>query len=277
MVPLRFLAAALLLPVVAVQGWALRRRAGPMRGAAPSSWTGASKYVSGVYSAAEDGEGTHAWPGPPQAAPPAIEYQSQNVTPHVDHFKIMRGNTTIMLEVDKLNGTVSAACPTCAGLELPTEMKAELHEFSQSNKLRLMLPDSNHYGVLGQLASWASKVPKGVVLSVVSVRMYTYISCLEKYDLAEAVWSVQGGRRAHKTVLVGNSVVPGYECQGKCGSDCANTYGAYTQNCLNHDSCSLAAHSVHGLLDSACGDEWRNAMGDYMMGFVACRGVKHAM
>merc|ERR1712039_93038 len=42
----------------------------------------------------------------------------------------------------------------------------------------------------------------------------------------------------------------------------------YTQDCLNHDQCSWENNASGGLMNSDCGDEWSNAVDDYV--FASC-------
>lgn len=65
-------------------------------------------------------------------------------------------------------------------------------------------------------------------------------------------------------------------CKGMCGRDCNrgfNTNGYY-KDCLDHDECALSHNASGGSRDPVCGDEWKEARGDFAkasMGGGHCR------
>lgn len=57
-------------------------------------------------------------------------------------------------------------------------------------------------------------------------------------------------------------------CKGRCGAGCGalDGVGAWQKDCLDHDRCSL----LHGQMFQGCGDEWDEAVDDYLLGVIRC-------
>ncbi len=66
---------------------------------------------------------------------------------------------------------------------------------------------------------------------------------------------------------VGNN---NYECMGRCGGGCGRNYD-WTLDCLDHDACSRYYYSTTGIIDHNCGDEYSDAVDDYVSWWKRCR------
>lgn len=57
-------------------------------------------------------------------------------------------------------------------------------------------------------------------------------------------------------------------CLGQCGAGCngAGTFGGYFQDCLDHDRCSRHHNASGGSSSRVCGDEYDEAIGDFIAG-----------
>ncbi|MGB3633715.1 MAG: hypothetical protein WA982_06720 [Rubrobacteraceae bacterium] len=65
-------------------------------------------------------------------------------------------------------------------------------------------------------------------------------------------------------------------CKGQCGRGCngAGTFGGYFQDCLDHDQCAIHHDVPKGARGGSvvCGDEYREARGDFVAGMMGgCR------
>jgi hypothetical protein len=116
-------------------------------------------------------------------------------------------------------------------------------------------------------------LPEGVAASAVSAASYI---CLKKGATATATYTSSTGVRTSKSVVVGanwGTSLCGkgdYSCMGKCGAGCTGSY--WTQDCLNHDTCSHDKCSTTGPFDSNCGGEF-NAASDDAHYATACKGL----
>ena len=66
----------------------------------------------------------------------------------------------------------------------------------------------------------------------------------------------------------------GYDCMGRCGGDCGwGAPSAWCKDCLDHDECSVKNRSSGGSNDRHCGDEFNEAMDDWLWGVLrGCSG-----
>ena len=65
------------------------------------------------------------------------------------------------------------------------------------------------------------------------------------------------------------------KCIGRCGGRCGNWFfpSAWTLDCFEHDWCYSYLDAGTGGFDERCGDEWVDAMDDWMFGVLAgCNG-----
>ena len=54
-------------------------------------------------------------------------------------------------------------------------------------------------------------------------------------------------------------------CKGRCGAECGNSKnGFYTRDCAEHDDCSYTTNASGGRFDRNCGDEWQEAVDDFL-------------
>ena len=115
-------------------------------------------------------------------------------------------------------------------------------------------------------------LPEGVAASASAA---SYI-CLKKGATATARYDTSTGAVVTKSVVVGanwGTSLCGrgnYSCMGRCGAGCTGTY--WTQDCLNHDTCSHDKCSTLGPYDSNCKDEF-NAASDDASYATACTGL----
>ena len=116
-------------------------------------------------------------------------------------------------------------------------------------------------------------LPEGVAASAASAASYI---CLKKGATATARYDTAAGAVVSKQVVVGanwGTSLCGrgnYSCMGKCGAGCTGTY--WTQDCLNHDTCSREMCSTRGPADPNCKDEF-NAASDDASYATACKGL----
>jgi hypothetical protein len=108
------------------------------------------------------------------------------------------------------------------------------------------------------------ELPEGVAASAATAA----IVCLKKKATATASYTDNKGVRTTKPVVVGsnwggNACNTGgdYNCMGLCGAGCAGSN--WTQDCLDHDTCSHDKCSKYGPLDPNCKDEFNRASDDY--------------
>jgi hypothetical protein len=99
-----------------------------------------------------------------------------------------------------------------------------------------------------------------------------------------ATYTTSTGAVFTKSVLVGSdwgTSVCGagdYRCMGLCGGGCtpAGSYANWTQDCLDHDTCSHEKCSTLGPFDSNCKDEFNRASDDANAYVTLSNGTKVA-
>jgi hypothetical protein len=66
------------------------------------------------------------------------------------------------------------------------------------------------------------------------------------------------------------------DCLGRCGSGCSRsgTFGVYSVDCADHDSCCREHGGCFNPSDQDCGDEFREAADDYYWGQASCRSCQ---
>ena len=98
------------------------------------------------------------------------------------------------------------------------------------------------------------------------------ITCLTKGSTVAAVYDNKVGAVISKSVLVGSNwgrnaagTSGNYSCMGGCGAGCGSSGRArYSQDCLNHDTCSHDLNSSGGGSDTkGCADEFTAASDDF--------------
>jgi len=111
---------------------------------------------------------------------------------------------------------------------------------------------------------------------VTCIKKNTTVTAYYRIDTLNPIVTVQKG------VLVGQNPpapIPSacgqgdYRCMGRCGGGCTGFgSGKYTQDCLEHDICSLDMCSTTGGSDPNCGQEYSHATGDTTAFFSSCNG-----
>ncbi|WP_430907333.1 hypothetical protein [Maribacter sp. 2-571] len=100
------------------------------------------------------------------------------------------------------------------------------------------------------------------------------ITCIRKNTFVNAEYDDSRGNHVDN-VAVGSKARENYGCMGRCGADCGRWWipSAWTKDCLDHDQCSNVNNSSGGSSDANCGDEFDEALDDYVFGVIrGCRG-----
>uniref|UniRef100_A0A7S4VHX5 DUF8213 domain-containing protein n=1 Tax=Alexandrium monilatum TaxID=311494 RepID=A0A7S4VHX5_9DINO len=110
-----------------------------------------------------------------------------------------------------------------------------------------------------------ARAPLGVPLLLEPGRTTSHVVCLLRGSEATATWTDSRGR-GRMELTVGESRGLEYGCMGRCGAGCHRDgpMDRWTQDCLNHDTCSYMNGSTMGPFDSNCGDEFLAACDDYL-------------
>lgn len=179
-------------------------------------------------------------------------------------------NASLLLEVDGENRTATF---TGYDAELTHRQKAKLFSLHRWRSMRFGMKD-----IISKLAKYSADAPRKHTFSLhrVSVKSgrRSRLSCLTEGDEATAVWTDSNHTVHNVSVIVGSSAGPNYGCMGRCGKGCPKhnkSRVVYTQNCLNHDQCSLESRSRKGMRDKECGEEYKRAMPDYLWGDKTCK------
>ena len=121
-------------------------------------------------------------------------------------------------------------------------------------------------------------VPEGTLAAAATKS----IICLTKGKTYTATYTAKSGATTSQSVLAGanwgqNMADAGgdYNCMGMCGAACNGILGLkrYSQDCLNHDTCSHNLNASGGASDINCGDEY-NAASDDSSPFNGCTSSK---
>ena len=100
------------------------------------------------------------------------------------------------------------------------------------------------------------------------------ITCIRKNQVVTAEYDDSRGSQA-VSVTTGANYPQGYGCMGRCGADCGNVFipSAWTKDCMDHDVCSYYNNSSGGSSDVNCGDEYDEAIDDWLWGVLSgCSG-----
>lgn len=179
-------------------------------------------------------------------------------------------NASLLLEVDGENGTA-----TFTGYDavLTQHQKAKLFSLHRWRSMKFGMKD-----IISKLARYSADAPRKHTYSLhrISVKpgRRSGLACLTEGKEANAVWTDSNGTLHNVSVIVGSSAGPNYGCMGRCGKGCPKhnkSKVVYTQNCLNHDQCSLESRSHKGMRDKECGEEYKRAMPDYLWDTKTCK------
>jgi|GEM_PF-1562440 len=125
-----------------------------------------------------------------------------------------------------------------------------------------------NFAIAGRSLSLASG--KGELASAVG---NDGVHCLKKWRSNWASWNAATStyREYGERVTVGSNFSSSYGCMGRCGAGCSGIGGGWTQDCLDHDTCSFYNNSSGGSGDPNCGDEFVAAEDDFWGG-GSCNG-----
>jgi hypothetical protein len=157
--------------------------------------------------------------------------------------------------------------------------KALLLTFSEAltSRFQTETRGASRFEALATLGSYLSEAPEGYVHlrlvngvaipeGVAASAGNGSIKCLKKGQTATASYTSSTGVRTSKAVVVGANwgtslcSKGNYACMGLCGGACFGK--AWTQDCLNHDTCSHDKCSTAGSGDPNCKDEYSAASDD---------------
>ena len=74
----------------------------------------------------------------------------------------------------------------------------------------------------------------------------------------------------HCQIVQSSNIGPSFNCMGKCGPNCTPTGRGYTRDCADHDIC--AGHHGINTWEAPCGDEWDEAVDDFLLSLNQCGG-----
>lgn len=180
------------------------------------------------------------------------------------------------------------------GESMMTEENAKsftsIHNSFIPNKAK---PGCGAMHLLQRAAAYLATAPKGFSLGKFELPS-SGIKCNDVREVVEAAWDDMSGNHTENVVAGTNATVTclkdaqeakalaaDYECMGNCGPGCWSTkahlkkQSVYTQDCMNHDQCSLVNCATGGKDDGNCGNEWRRAMDDYLVGILVCDSHVH--
>ncbi len=101
------------------------------------------------------------------------------------------------------------------------------------------------------------------------------ITCINRNSSYFLQYTNQFNQVISATRVAGYNGGGTYGCMGRCGANCGRWWipSAWTLDCFEHDECSLNYSASGGGSDPNCGDEFDEAMDDYVFGVLwGCNG-----
>ncbi|SMF22766.1 hypothetical protein [Pseudobacteriovorax antillogorgiicola] len=193
---------------------------------------------------------------------------------HLIHTTIIVNDKRIRAEFDEGQGIRAVE----ANISLDQNDKAILGELF--HRVKASVDQSSPVQTYtSSLTNYLSEAPEGHTIPTRgfedNLSLYDEgVTCIWKGQGVYGQWDTAYGEVRGEWVTTNAHYGGNYGCMGRCGANCGwGAPSSYTKDCMDHDICSRRHNASGGGGDRNCGDEFNQAMDDWVSGVIrGCSG-----